>query len=177
MDLTAQLGRLRSIEDLSGLLASLGHEPLFEPVPSSSLARRGEPRTPVFAVARAGDFPWFALAGPAPERLAPDGWRAGSRLGAGSAGVLGARSGCAEDSRSRWRSTACPRWSSRWTRRARRRSPRSPGSPARGADGALAYAARAADALSGEEVGRRFFREFKATLERMTDAPAHGAPA
>jgi hypothetical protein len=36
-----------------------------------------------------------------------------------------------------------------------------------GEGGALAYAARAADALSGEAVGRRFFREFKATLDAM----------
>ena len=39
-----------------------------------------------------------------------------------------------------------------------------------GPEGALAYAARAADALSGQGVGRRFFREFKATLDRMADA-------
>src|SRR4029079_2955291 len=38
-----------------------------------------------------------------------------------------------------------------------------------GPGGALAYAARAADALSGEAVGRRFFREFKATLDRIAD--------
>ncbi|MDQ3137055.1 MAG: Eco57I restriction-modification methylase domain-containing protein, partial [Gemmatimonadota bacterium] len=38
-----------------------------------------------------------------------------------------------------------------------------------GAGGALAYAARAADALSGQAVGRVFFREFKTTLDRMTD--------
>ena len=36
-------------------------------------------------------------------------------------------------------------------------------------DGAAAYAARIADALSAEAVGRRFFRQFKATLDRMAE--------
>ncbi len=36
-----------------------------------------------------------------------------------------------------------------------------------GTAGATGYAAHAADALGGEAVGQRFFREFRATLERM----------
>jgi hypothetical protein len=36
--------------------------------------------------------------------------------------------------------------------------------------GALGYAARAAEALSGEAVGRRFFRQFKRTLDSMAAA-------
>src|SRR5262249_49505374 len=35
-------------------------------------------------------------------------------------------------------------------------------------DGALAYAAKVAEALSTENAGKRFFRQFKSALERMT---------
>lgn len=168
MDLTARLGRLRSVEDLSGLLASLGHEPLFEPVPML-ITRRPDPATgPVFAVARVGDFPWFALAGAAPERLAR---RLARQLAARGrvAGVLGL------DPAARRLAIAV----------ALDGVPTleigldAPGAAAvasfarlagTNADTALAYAARAADALSGEEVGRRFFREFKGTLELMSNA-------
>jgi len=48
--------------------------------------------------------------------------------------------------------------------------PRRPG-------GALAFAARAADALGAEAVGRRFFRRFQAVLESMTrHCPARARP-
>ncbi|MGH7627971.1 MAG: hypothetical protein ACREOF_00975, partial [Gemmatimonadales bacterium] len=42
--------------------------------------------------------------------------------------------------------------------------------PATATGGPLAYAARAAEALEGEGVSRRFFRSFRATLDRMAAA-------
>jgi hypothetical protein len=42
---------------------------------------------------------------------------------------------------------------------------------------ALAYAVRAAEALAGEAVGRRFYLEFRIALERMTEGlPGPGRP-
>jgi hypothetical protein len=159
-----ELGRLleqvRSIDDLSKLLAALGHEPLHDVVP-------GLVGIVAVAVARAGEFPWFAVAGPDPGRLAR---RVARRLAARGriAGVL------ALDAAARRLAVAIafdgtpaleleldrPRGAA-VAALARLAAP--------GPGGALAYAARAADALSGEAVGGRFFREFRATLDRMAE--------
>ncbi len=167
VDLTAQLGRLRSIEDVSRLMASLGHEPLLEAVPELIARRGGEASDTAFAVARAGDFPWFAVAGSGSDRLAR---RLARRLAVRGrvAGVLGL------DAEERTLVVAiavdgvpslelaldAPAFAT--VSCLARLAGTGPG-------GALAYAARAADALSGEAVGHRFFREFKATLDRMAD--------
>ena len=145
---------------------SLGHEPLVEPIPAFS-ARRAGAATGAFVVARAGDFPWLAVSAPAPERharrlarhLASRGRVAGvlclddaSRRLAIAVAVEGAPSLELDLDAPAAAALAC----------LARLAGTGPG-------GALAYAARAADALSGEAVGRRFFREFKATLDRMAD--------
>ena len=61
---------MHSIEGLSGLLAVLGHEPLYEMVPGLVARARGADAGAAVVVGRAGDFPWFAIAGAEPERLA-----------------------------------------------------------------------------------------------------------
>jgi hypothetical protein len=158
---------VHSIEGLGGLLAVLGHEPLYEVVPGLVARPRGTDAGAAVAVGRAGDFPWFALTGAEPERLARK--LAGRLLRRGRiAGVLALdpvarRLGVAvafdgtpsleiELDRPAPAALAC------LGRLA---------APAHA--GALAYAARAADALGAEAVGRRFFRQFKTALDRMTD--------
>jgi hypothetical protein len=161
-ELGALLARLDSLESLRRLLAALGHEPLADVVPATILRR------PALVVGRAGDFPWFAVAGAPAERVAR---RLARRLATRgrSAGVL------ALDPTSRRLGVAvafagtpslelaldCP-------------APPALASLARLAGGtgggALAYAAHAAEALSGEAAGRRFFREFRSTLEAMAAA-------
>ena len=167
MELGPLLERIRSIAELSGLLAALGHEPLHEVVPGlAGRAARRDADTAV-AVARAGQFAWFAVAGPEPERRAR---RLARRLIARGriAGVL------ALDAESRRLGVAVAfDGTPSLEVDLDRPSPAALACLGRlagtGPGGALAYAARAADALSGEAAGRRFFREFKATLDRMTD--------
>lgn len=156
-DLAAPLARVTTLESLRALVAGLGHEPLLDPVPDLALA-----------VGRVGEFPWLAVEGPRPERLARR--LAGRLLARGRvAGVL------ALDPARRRLGVAV----------AFGGTPvlglelDQPGNAALAAlarlvgsadaSSPLAYAARAADALSSEPVGRRFFREFRTTLERLTD--------
>jgi N-6 DNA Methylase len=167
-ELGALLAQLDSLESLRRLLAALGHEPLTDVVPAMTPRGAGIEPGPALVVGRAGDFPWFAVAGAPAERLAR---RLARRLVARgrSAGVL------ALDRASRRLGVAvaftgtpsleleldCP-------------SPTALASLARLAggsgEGALAYAAHAADALSGEAAGRRFFREFRLTLDATATA-------
>jgi hypothetical protein len=174
VELGPLLQRVRAIEDLGGLLAALGHEPLHAVVPGLiGNPARGGSLAPAVAVGRTGDFPWFAVAGADPERLAR---RVARRLAARGriAGVLaldaaGRRLGVAiafDGTPSLEVELEHPRGAA--VAALGRLAARGPGA-------ALAYAARAADALSGEEVGRRFFGEFKATLERMVEGLPSGA--
>jgi hypothetical protein len=169
--LGALLARLDSVESLRGLVAALGHEPLNDLVPGLPLLRTTPASGPAMVVGRAGEFPWFGVAGWPAEHVAR---RLARRLATRGrpAGVL------ALDCRHRRLGMAIafagvPSLELELDRPA----PAALASLARlaGAEGAgaLAYAARAAEALSGEAVGRRFFREFKATL----DAMAEGLPS
>ena len=172
MELGPLLEAVRSIESLGALLATLGHEPLHEVVPGVTARPTSEDAGAAVVVAHTGEFPWFALAGAEPERLAR---RVARRLAARGriAGVLaldapGRRLGIAvafdgTPSLGVALDNPAPAALACLSRLA-----------APDAAGALAYAARAADALSGEAVGRRFFRQFKATLDRMTEGlPTH----
>jgi hypothetical protein len=157
---------VRSLETLSGVVAALGHEPLLEAAPGVA-GRLGTDADGALVVGRAGAFPWFAVAGAEPERLAR---RVARRLAVRGrlGGVL------AFDSAGRRLGVAIAfdgtpslvvdldRPAAAALASLRRLAGAGPG-------GALAYTARAADALSGEAVGRRFFREFKATLDRMAE--------
>jgi hypothetical protein len=148
---------IRSLEDLPALVAALGHEPLWDPVPGG--------REPSVVVGRAGEFPWYAVSGPRADHRA----RALARRMAA-------------------RGRLCGTWG--LDHAARRLTvtvslhglPRlsvdldAPDQSALAILGRLAsasrsggpgYAAQAAEALGGEAIGQRFFREFRATLERM----------
>ena len=166
MSLTVHLGRLRTIADLRGLVAALGHEPLFEPA-AELFAGRSSAGGEVFAVGRAADFPWFATSGPEPgrvarrlaRRLAVRGRVAGVFALDGASRRLGVAVGVdGVPSLELQLDVPAPAAVASLSRLA-----------GTGPGGALAFAARAADALSGEAVCSRFFREFKATLDRMAD--------
>jgi N-6 DNA Methylase len=154
--LAAPLARITTLESLRLLVAGLGHDPIHDMVPGVALA-----------VGQVGDFPWFAVQGLRPERLAR---RMARRLLARGrvAGVL------ALDPERRQLAVAVAFAGTpvlgleldRPTDAALGALSRLAGRA--GAPSALAYAARAADALSTEPVGRRFFREFRTTLDRMT---------
>lgn len=165
MDLETLLLAVQSLHDLPKLVAALGHQPLWEEVPNEFPGRGTHPPPKITVVGRTGELPWFAIASPAPRRDAEKLARrmslrgrvclvlaleaAGRRL-ALSVGFDGFP-GLALD--------------------LARPSPEALASLVRlagkGEGGSLAFAARAADALAAESVGRRFFREFRATLDRV----------
>jgi len=148
---------IRSLEDLPALTAALGHEPLWDQVPGG-----GEPAV---VVGRAGEFPWYAVSGPRAEQSA----RALARRMAGRGrlcGVLGLdpaarRLTLAASLDGAARLALDLDWPSPSALASLRRL------SGQGSSGIAAYAAQVADALGGEAVGQRFFREFRATLEGM----------
>ena len=164
MDLETLLPAIRSLHDLPRLVSALGHQPLWEPVPD--VARRGHVAfRDVVVVGRTGELPWLAFETSEPERdaralaqyrsqggqvslvlgFSPVERRLAVAIGFGGFPVLG---------------TSLTRPPAACISSLERL--------AAGADGGyLAFAARTADALSTETVGRRFFREFRVTLERM----------
>jgi len=164
MDLETLLPAIRSLHDLTGLVAALGHQPLWEEVPDESSGRGARsPRLTV--VGRTGDLPWFAFETRCPER---DAERLARRFGRRGRMCLV----LALDPRSCRLAVAvgfdgCPRLevdlagpSSEAVASLTRLTATAEG-------GSLAFAARAADALAAETVGRRFFRVFRATLDRV----------
>ena len=59
MDLETLLPSIRSLHDLTGLVAALGHQPLWEEVPDE---------LGLTVVGRTGELPWFAIESTCPER-------------------------------------------------------------------------------------------------------------
>lgn len=162
MDLDRILRGIRALEDLPGLLAALGHQPLLDPVPD--LCLRGG--VSAVAVGRAGNFPWFALASTEPIRSARSLARRLAARGQ-TAGVI------ALDAQTRRLALSVAfEGSPVIAIELASAAPVALASLGRiagvGQGGVLTYAARVADALSAEAAGSRFFREFKSTLERMT---------
>jgi Eco57I restriction-modification methylase len=165
MDLQGSLLSIRSTCDLPRLVAALGHQPLWEPL-SGEPWRRGSERS--FAVTTVGQthrLPWFAVDSPVPERDARALARCFSRRG--RLGIVLALNPEARRLAVAVAFERCPHIDLDLSRP----DPEALASLARlaGADegGSLGFAARAADALSTEPVGRRFFREFRFTLDRM----------
>jgi Eco57I restriction-modification methylase/N-6 DNA Methylase len=157
MDLETLLPAIRSLQDLPRLVAALGHQPLWDEFP-------GERRR-IAVVGRTGQMPWLGFESAVPQHDTASLARHRSRQGHVSL-VLGLDPSChrlaiaigfagfpvleVELARPTSESLA-----------SLRRLAGTDGS------GYLAFAARAADALAAETVGRRFFREFSATLHRM----------
>jgi len=157
VELAELLKGIRSLEDLPALAAALGQEPLWDPVPGS--------REPTVVVGRAGDFPWYALAGARADR----GARALARKMAARGRLCGAL-GLDPTSRRLTVTVSlhgAPRLSVDLDSPDRSVLAALGRLAAGTSAGATGYAAHVADALGGEAVGQRFFREFRATLERM----------
>jgi hypothetical protein len=157
VELAALLKGIRSLEDLPALAAALGHEPLWDPVPGN-----GEPTV---VVGRAGDFAWYALSGGGADRKAGSLARRMAARGR-LCGALGL------DPTSR-RLTVTVSLDGAATLSVDLDAPDHSALAvlgrlaSGGSAGATGYAAFAADALGGQPAGQRFFREFRATLERM----------
>jgi hypothetical protein len=165
MDLESPLRSIRSLSDLPRLVAALGHKPLWEAVPEQVWSR-GIHRGSVMAVGQTGELPWFAVESSNPDRAAVSLARRLSRRGRVSI-VLGfnpdtpllvivvafERVPHLEVDLSNPDAEALASLS---------KLARTP------EGGSLAFAAMAADALSAETVGHRFFREFRSTLDGMT---------
>jgi len=170
------LQMIHALHDLPHLVASLGHEPLWEPFDARTLrpGPRGESQLEAAIVGRAGDFTWYAVSSDEPSRAAP---RIARRLtergricavlaldardrrlavsvGFGTAPVLDV-------------DLASP------TRLATSCLTRIGGAQE---GGALAMSARIAEALSGAGVGARFFATFQATLDRFIAALPPAVP-
>lgn len=165
MHLETLLPAIRSLHDLPGLVAALGHQPLWEEIPGEPRDAR-QLRPKMTAVGRTGELPWFAVESQRPEQDAGRLARRHSNRGRVCL-VL------ALDSRTRRLALAvgfggCPRLeldlcnpSLEALASVRRLAATSEG-------GSLAFAARAAEALSSETVGRRFFQEFRSTLDKLS---------
>ncbi|HWN18686.1 MAG TPA: N-6 DNA methylase [Gemmatimonadales bacterium] len=157
MDLETLLPSIRSLHDLTGLVAALGHQPTWEEVPDPSLK--------LTVVARTGELPWFAIESRFPER---DAGRLALRLSRRGRMCLV----FALDPQSSRLTLAvgfdsCPRLEMDLNHASAEAVASLSRLGATAEGGSLAFVARAADALAAETVGRRFFRVFRATLDRM----------
>ncbi len=171
------LAALRQVEDLPELVLALGHEAAWEelPLPGWLDLPEERPATRAAIVGRAGEFVWFGADAPDAGRAA--GAIARRLIARGRVGGVLALSrstrrlavavafgdapivDCSLDEPDRLALT-----------RLARIAAAEPG-------GALAFAARAADALGAEAVGRRFFRRFRSTLDAMSAALPRACPA
>jgi adenine-specific DNA-methyltransferase len=165
MDLESSLRSIRSLSDLPRLVAELGHKPLWEEVPDQAWIRMPHRELEITAVGQTGEFPWFAVASSTPERDAITLARRISRRGR-----VGAVFALHPAAHSLVISVAFER-APHLTFDLADPDPEALASLSRLAlvpeGGSLAFAAMAADALSAETVGHRFFREFRLTLDRM----------
>ncbi len=166
MSVASVLPGLRCLADLPRLVTAFGHESRFEAAPSGVWGVAGR----VALVGASGEFLWYGVEAPDAERAALG--LARRLCGRGrTAGVLAldpaARRlavsvafaglpvlGCSLSAPDRLAPSCLGRLAG----------------PAPATGGLLAYAARAAEALEGEGVGRRFFRAFRVALDRMTAA-------
>jgi hypothetical protein len=166
MDLEPPLRSIRCLSDLPRLVATLGHKPLWELVPEQAW-NRSTHKGNVMAIGQTGALPWFAVESSSPRRDAMALARRLSRRGRVST-VLSLN----PDARRLVIAVAfqrIPHLEVDLT---------NPDAEALASlsklahtpeGGSLAFAAMAAEALSAETVGHRFFREFRTTLDRMAE--------
>ena len=164
MDLETLLPAIRSLHDLTGLVAALGHQPVWEEVPGESHGA-GFRGTRMTVVGRTGELPWFAIESRCPERDAQN--LARRIIRRGRIGLV-----LALDNADRRLVVAagfdsCPRLDVELDRPSTEAVASLTRLTTTGEGGSLAFAARAAEALAAETVGRRFFRVFRATLDRV----------
>jgi hypothetical protein len=165
MNLETLLPTIRSLQDLPRLVAALGHQPLWGELPDRTAMAATRDADKVSVVGRTGELPWLAIESSAPGHDARALARRASRRGHTSL-VL------ALDAASSRLAVAIGFGDDPVLEldldRPCREGLASVGRLAGGSEGGyLAFAARAADALGAETVGRRFFREFRSTLDRM----------
>jgi hypothetical protein len=166
MDLQAHLTSVRSLADLPRLVSALGHEALLEEVPSEGWNHQTSGMPPVTAVGRTGDLPWFAIESSSAKRS--------GRILAGRLSRRGRVSMVlALDPATRLLVVTVafgrlPSIELNLTRPELESVASLAKLAGRPEGGPLAFAVRAAEALSAETVGRRFFREFRETLDSMT---------
>lgn len=166
-----------ALPDLPQLVAAIGHEPLWEPLDPRALVlgRRSDPPLEAAIVGRLGDFTWYAVASHDPTRQAPQiarrlaergricgvfGLDATHRQLAVSVSFEGTPMLALDLDRPSQLATSCL---------ARIGSGE--------AGGSLGIASRAAEALSGEGLGRHFFAAFRATLDRFVSVLPGAIPA
>jgi hypothetical protein len=163
---------VHSLEHLPAWLAALGHVPLWEAVPDDTRDRHA---AGTVVVGRTGGFAWYAAAGPDAEAAAH---RLARRLTSRGrlAGALGL-----DPTRRRLTLAVAFDGITAVTLHLDQPDPVQLASLARlrplAGESTVAYASRAAEALSGEGVGRRFFQAFQGTLTAMTDALPGPIPA
>ncbi len=163
MDLETLLPAIQSLQDLPRLVSALGHQPLWDQV----LAEAGTGRWPSsVVVGRTGDLPWFGIETPLPEQ---DSQRLARRLSRRGRVCLV----LALDTITRRLAVAaglngCPALELDLAKPSAAGLASLARLVATSDGGALAFAARAADALASETVGRRFFREFRDALEKLS---------
>ena len=165
MDVENCLRSIHSLSDLPRLVATLGHQPLWEQVPDEAWNRGAHRALRVWAVGRTGELPWFAVESQAPDR---DTAALAGRIS--RRGRVGMVLGFDPEVRRLVVGIGFERLPS-IALDLSTPDPEAVASLSRLAGipdgGVLAFAAKAADALSAETVGRRFFREFRSTLDRL----------
>ena len=165
MDLRTALRSVKSLDDLPKLMVQLGHLPTWEPVPAEAWDSGSHRVFHVTAVGQSGDIPWLGMTSGSADRDAVALARRIQKRGQ-TAMVL-----AIDPARRRLAVTVtydrCPCVSLSLDS-ADEESVTSLARLAVAADGgSYAYLARAADALAAEPVSRRFFRQFRATLDHM----------
>jgi hypothetical protein len=165
MPIESCIRSIQSLADLPRLIAALGHEPLWEAVPEEGWNRQIPGRSRVMVIGKTGNMPWLAFESSMPEHAAGGLARRLSRRGRISM-VLALNSVTR-----RLAIAVALEKLARLELDLDHPEPESLASVARLAGkpegGPLAFAVQAADALAAEPVSRRFFREFRCTLDRV----------
>jgi hypothetical protein len=171
--LPATLSSIRQLDDLPGLAAALGCEPRWDPAPEDSRTAEGLGR--VALVGQAGALPWYGVEAEDPARAARRLARRLETWGRPAGVVALAPTARRLAVAAAFGDVPCIELSldepSRLALGCLERLRAAP------TGSAIAVAAHAADALAGIAVGPRFFRDFRATLNRMASALARACPA
>jgi hypothetical protein len=166
MNLETLLPEIRSLDHLPRLVAALGHQPLWELIPGESRGGPTPAASTVAVVGRTGDLPWFATESPNPEKAAEKLARRMEQRGrvclVFALDQTGRRLALAAAV------NGCPCLRLNLAAPAPEALSSLGKLVATSESGVLAFAFRAADALSAQSVGRRFFREFRTTLECLS---------
>jgi hypothetical protein len=168
MDLETCLSSIHCLSDLPRIVSVLGHEPLWEMAQAEGWHQGKNLSCTVHLVGQTGPLPWYATKSPDPALTATS--LAGRLNRRGRVGLV-----LALDTASRRLAIAVafdriPHVDLDLARPDLEALASLQKLRGRPEGGTMAFAALAADALSSEPVGRRFFREFRITLDRVSAA-------